>query len=72
MPLARLVLILVLVIIAAAVTVWLGALFAATVQHPLVGGPTAILVALFAYVVIRVVWDRVRSAEDRHYDRIEK
>ena len=72
MPLARLALILILVIAAAAVTVWLGALFAAAVQHPLVGVPTAIVAALFAYVVARVIWDRVRSAEDRHYDRIEK
>lgn len=72
MPLSRLVLILVLVVAAAAVTVWIGALVAAAVQHPLVGISAAVPAALIAYVIARVIWDRLGSAEDRHYDRIEK
>ena len=72
MPLARFVLIVILVIVAAAVTVWLGALLAASVQSPLLGIAAAIPAALLAYVVVRVVLDRVRNGEDRHYDRIEK
>ncbi len=72
MPIARFVLIVVLVIVAAAATVWLGALLAAAVDAPLVGLLAAIPAVLVAYVVVRVVWDRVRSGDDGHYDRIEK
>jgi membrane protein implicated in regulation of membrane protease activity len=72
MPLARFVLIVVLVIVAAGVTVALGALLAATVQVPALGFAAAIPAALIAYVVVRVVLDRVRSPEDRRYDRIER
>jgi membrane protein implicated in regulation of membrane protease activity len=72
MPLARFVLIVVLVITAAGLTVWLGALLAAAVQHPLVGIVTTIPAVLVAYVVVRVVWDRMTSGEDSHYDRIDK
>ena len=72
MPLARFVLIVVLVVVAAAATVWLGALMAAALQFPLVGIAAAIPAALVAYVVARVIWDRVRSGEDARYDRIEK
>ena len=72
MPLARFVLVVVLVILAAAVTVWVGAFWTAAVQYPRAGTLVAIPVALFAYVIVRVVWDRARSAGDKHYDRIEK
>ena len=72
MPLARFVLIVVLVVVAAAVTVWLGAIFAAAIQMPALGLLAAIPAALVAYVLARVIWDRVSSAEDRRYDRIEK
>lgn len=72
MPLARLVLILVLVIVAAGLTVWLGALVASAVQYPMSGMLAAIPFALAAYVILRIVRDRARSAEDSHYDRIEK
>ena len=72
MPLAPLVLVMVLVITAAAVTVGLGALISAAFELPGLGLLSAIPVALVAYVLVRVIGDRVRSAEDRHYDRIEK
>jgi membrane protein implicated in regulation of membrane protease activity len=72
MPLARLVLIVVVVILAAAVTVALGAFLAAALEMPAAGLGAAIPVALAAYVVARVIGDRVRSEEDRHYDRIER
>lgn len=72
MPLARFVLIVVLVVVAAALTVWLGALLAAAVNAPLVGLAAAIPAALVGYVLVRVIWDRVRSSDDRRYDRVEK
>ncbi len=72
MPLARFVLIVVLVVVAAAMTVWLGALLAVAVNAPLVGLLSAIPAALVAYVVVRVIWDRMRSGDDRRYDRIRK
>lgn len=67
MPLDRLVLILVIVVIAAAATLWLGALVAASFALP---GALALLIpaALVAYVVFRVVADRLGNAEDDHYD----
>lgn len=72
MPLDRFVLILVIVIAAAAVTVWVGATFVGAFSV----GPSGVFfflpVALIAYVVWRVVSDRIRSREDDHYDRIEK
>ena len=72
MPLDKFVLILVVVIIAAGVTVWLGAMAAAALQ---LGGATWLVfipAALVAYVVWRVIADRMQSTEDDHYDRIEK
>lgn len=71
MPLDKLVLILVLVIAAAGVTVWLGALLLASFQVP-GAGLALIPAALVGYVVWRVISDRIGSAEDDHYDGIEK
>lgn len=71
MPLDKFVLILVLVILAAGVTVWLAALLLASFQIP-GAGLALIPAALVAYVVWRVISDRLRSAEDDHYDNIEK
>jgi len=71
MPLDKLVLILVLVIIAAGVTVWLAAVAFAVFEVP--GAGFAFIPALLVgYVVWRVVSDRLKSAEDDHYDKIEK
>lgn len=70
MPLDRLVLILVIVIAAAGATIWLGAWLAATMLTPF-----AWLIALpagaAAYILIRIISDRLSSPEDDHYDRME-
>lgn len=72
MPLERLVLILVLVIGAAAVTVWgATALFAAFSVSPMVGAAVLSVVALAAYIVFRVVSERLNNSDDDHYDSME-
>ncbi len=71
MPLDKLVLIIVIVMFAAGVTVWVSALILASLQMP--GGWLVFIpAALVGYVVWRVITDRLRNAEDDHYDRIEK
>ena len=72
MPLDKFVLILVIVVLAAGVTVWVGTLVAATVQIPALGWAVSVPVALIAYVIWRVIAERLRNREDDHYDRIEK
>ncbi|MEL7258121.1 MAG: hypothetical protein AAFN80_09810 [Pseudomonadota bacterium] len=67
MPLDKLVLIIVCVIAAAAVTVWLGVLAAAALELPF-GWLALIPAALVAYVVFRVIMERVGNAEEDHYD----
>ncbi|MEM8850806.1 MAG: hypothetical protein AAGE03_12320 [Pseudomonadota bacterium] len=70
MPLDRFVLIIVIVLVAAGATIWLGALVATAVAIPL--GWLAILpAAIAAFILWRVVADRVTSAEDDHYDRMK-
>ncbi len=72
MPLEKFVLILVIVVAAAGVTVWLGTMAAAAMQ---IGGPAwamFIPALLVAYVVWRVIADRLGNAEDDHYDDIDK
>ncbi len=71
MPLDKFVLLLVLVVAAAAVTVWVGTLVLAAIQVPW-AGVAFIPAALVAYVVWRVVADRLRNREDDHYDQIDK
>ncbi|MBV7379192.1 hypothetical protein [Maritimibacter dapengensis] len=71
MPLDKFVLILVAVIAAAGLTVWIGTLVAASLQMP-AGWLVLIPAALIAYVVWRVIADRIGNSEDDHYDRIEK
>ena len=70
MPLDRLVLLLVVVLVAAMATVWLGAWIAASVAHP-AGWALAPLVAAAAYVVLRVVLDRLRERGGDRYDRMD-
>ncbi|MDJ0628843.1 MAG: hypothetical protein QNJ44_11335 [Rhodobacter sp.] len=71
MPLDKLVLILVVVLIAAGITVWLAALAFAAFEVP--GAGLAFIPALLvAYIVWRVIAERLKNAEDDHYDRIEK
>lgn len=72
MPLDKLVLILVCVVIAAGVTVWVGASLAAAIQLPGVGLAALIPAALVGYVVWRVIAERLSNSEDDHYDNIEK
>ena len=72
MPLDRFVLILVVVLAAAGVTVLLGALGLSALQMPGLGLGVAGVLALVAYVLVRVISDRMRSAEDDRYDRVEK
>ena len=71
MPLDRFVLLIVIVVAAAGATIWLVGLIAAGLATP-IGWFAAIPAALVAYVAWRVVSDRLKNAEDDHYDRIEK
>lgn len=70
MPLDRFVLIIAVVIIAAGATIWLGATVAAAFALPM-GWLAIVPVAIAAYVLWRVVSDRVTSREDDHYDRMK-
>ncbi|MEM7642975.1 MAG: hypothetical protein AAF366_10640 [Pseudomonadota bacterium] len=70
MPLDRFVLIIVVVVIAAGATIWLGAIAAAAAALPL-GWLAIVPAAIAAYVLWRVVSDRVTSSEDDHYDRMK-
>lgn len=72
MPLDKLVLILVIVIVAAGATVFLGAWIMASSTLPWLGLGMAIPVGLLAYIVLRVVRDRLTNSDDDHYDRVEK
>jgi membrane protein implicated in regulation of membrane protease activity len=71
MPLDRFVLILVLVLAAAGATVWVAAMAGAVPHLPGLGLGVASLAALLAYVIVRVIADRVRSEADDRYDRTE-
>ncbi|WP_108482530.1 hypothetical protein [Oceaniglobus ichthyenteri] len=72
MPLDRLVLILACVVIGAGVTVWLITFFAAAATLPFPAMVLLVPVGLFAWVVWRVIAERLNNREDDHYDRIEK
>ena len=69
MPLDRFVLILVIVIAAAGATVWLASLVAASLAFPF-GWLGFVPAALVAYVLWRVLADRLAQKDD--YDRIER
>ena len=69
-PLDRFVQILVIVVLAAAATVWLGAVVAASFTLPY-GLLMLIPTLIAAYVIWRVIADRAGSREDDHYDRME-
>ena len=72
MPLDKFVLLLVIVVAAAGLTVWIGAMVAATMQIGGAGWLVFIPAALVAYVVWRVIAERLSNSEDDHYDHIEK
>ncbi|SDZ27703.1 hypothetical protein SAMN05444004_10966 [Jannaschia faecimaris] len=70
MPLDRLVLIVFIVLIAAGATIWLGAIITASFALPF--GAVALLpAALVAYVVFRVVAERLGNSDDDHYDNLK-
>lgn len=71
MPLDKLVLMIVAVMAAVAVTAWLAGLAIAAWQVPF-AWIALIPASVAGYVVWRVVADRLGSAEDDHYDHIEK
>lgn len=71
MPLDRFVLILVGVVAAAGVTVALLVFAAGAVLSLGLALAAAIPVGLVAYVVLRVISDRLREAKDDPYDRID-
>lgn len=69
MPIDRFVLILVIVVVAAAATIWIAALLTASFAFP--GGFLLLIPAsLVAYVIVRVIAERMRNREDDHYDRM--
>lgn len=72
MPLDRLVLMLVIVVASAGATIWLGTLLAASTQMSSAGWLVIVPVTLLAYVLWRVITDRLGNKDDDHYDRIEK
>ncbi len=71
MPLDKFVLIIVVVFVAAGITVWVASMVLTALQMP-VAWFAFIPAALVAYVVWRVIADRIGSREDDHYDHIEK
>ena len=72
MPLDRFVLIIVCVVAAAGATVWAGALLLASTQlPPLFGLAVAGVLALVAYVIWRIIAERLGNKEDDHYDRFK-
>ncbi|WP_424970476.1 hypothetical protein [Dinoroseobacter sp. S76] len=72
MPLEKLVLLLVVVIAAAGITIFVASLGLATLDAPGLGLATLIPVGLIAFVLWRVIAQRLRNTEDDKYDRLEK
>jgi ABC-type enterochelin transport system permease subunit len=71
MPLDRFVLILVVALAAAAATVLVAALGMSAVETPDLGLGVAALLALVAYVLVRVISGRMRSADEACNDHGE-
>ncbi len=72
MPLEKLVLILVVVAAAAGATIWIGAaLMTGFSINPMVGIGVLSILTLAAYLVFRVVSERLNSPDDDHYDNME-
>lgn len=70
MPLDRFVLIIVCVIAAAGATIWLGVMLMATFTVPY-AGVVFLPAALVAYVLWRVLSERLGNKTEDHYDRME-
>lgn len=73
MPLERFVLLLIVVIAAAGATIWIGWLLLVSFGVSLWAGVAfAVPTALIAYIIARVIGERLSNKEDDHYDGIEK
>ncbi len=70
MPIDKLVLIIFCVLVAAAATIWVTGLVMAALNVPW-GWLGFVPTALVAYVVYRVIAERVGNAEEDHYDRMD-
>lgn len=72
MPLDRLVLIIVSVFVAAALTIYVGVLLSASAAMPSLFIALVPILGLVAYVAVRIIRDRLNNDEDDHYDDIER
>ena len=72
MPLDRFVLIVVSAVAAAGATVWIGAIVLNAFALSPAGWVLLMPAALVAYVVWRVISERLSNKEDDHYARIER
>jgi membrane protein implicated in regulation of membrane protease activity len=72
MPLDRFVLLIVIVLAAAGLTVAAAAWLSASAQLPWLGPAMLLPAGLLAYVLVRVISDRLRNRDDDHYDRIDR
>ncbi len=70
MPIDRLVLIIVCVIAAAGASIWLALLVLATFTVPQVA-IVLLPIALIAYVMIRLIRERVGNPTEDHYDKMD-
>ncbi|QDY69191.1 hypothetical protein [Qingshengfaniella alkalisoli] len=71
MPLDRLVLILIVVIAAAGLTVGIGLWVLSAFEFPGIAGLVAVPFMLLAYILWRLVYERLTNNENRRYDDIE-
>ncbi|WP_185804868.1 hypothetical protein [Pontivivens nitratireducens] len=72
MPLDRFVLIVVAAMAAAGIAVYIGLLLSAAITMPPLLIAIVPVLALVAYICVRVIRDRLTNAEDDYYDRIER
>ncbi|WP_424967893.1 MULTISPECIES: hypothetical protein [unclassified Dinoroseobacter] len=72
MPLDKFVLLIVVVMAAAGATIFVASLGLATVAAPGLGLASLIPIGLIAFVIWRVIAQRLGNAEDDKYDHLEK
>lgn len=72
MPLDKFVLLLVIVVAAAGITVFVASTALGAMMSPGLGLAVLIPTGLIAFVVWRVIAERIRNREDDHYDHLEK
>jgi membrane protein implicated in regulation of membrane protease activity len=72
MPLDRFVLLIVIVLAAGGLTVTAAAWVSASAQLPWLGLAMLLPAGMVAYVLVRVISDRLRNRDDDHYDRIDR